>query len=404
MVISGFILAIAPWLWRNVQITGRLIFEDPNSQIRAMASRYSFEPANLRFLQKPGESMSELTTRADREVVEFTLSHPGYVAYFIGSHLVNAEINNLEILPLRDGLVAWKEIFIPMVPFWEDSDGRLSLSQALLLLLYLGLVVFGIAATRVRVNWVGMAPLLVNLSYNAGSAIGRFSSGRYLLPVDWAAYSYIAIALIEIAVSVFLLLGTPPANLSSLLLPKKPIEQALSPRWNWRSIAGLGILILFMGCLPLLADKLIPRRYPIQSKTELISELYQSKQLIDSSLNLVQLERFLDNPDTQIIKGRALYPRYYAAGDGEPDTAKIGYRPLPYSRTLFLMASNGYNGLIQLKAEDPPSYLPNASDVIVVGCQADNYIEAQLVLIPGKPGGLAITGSGIPTQCPVSTP
>jgi hypothetical protein len=405
LILSGFILAVTPWLWRNAQITGRLIFEDPYSQIRAMASRYSFEPANLRFLPTPGESMSELTTRANREVVEFTLAHPGYVAHFIGSHWINAEINNLQILPLRNGLVDWKEILIPMVPFWEESDGRLSLSQAFLLLFYLGLVVFGIAAAWVRAGWAGMVPLLVNLSYNAGSAVARFSSGRYLLPVDWAAYVYIAIALMEIAVSVYLVLGTPLARLTPLLnhVNPGPKQDSLS-RWNWGSFIGLGLLILFVGCLPLMVEQFIPRRYQNQTKTELISELYKSEQVLNSEVNLVKLERFLLQPDTQIIKGRALYPRYYAANDGEPNTAKTGYAPLPFPRTLFLVASNGYNGLIQLKAEAPPAYLPNASDVIVVGCNAEKYLEAQMVLILGEPGGLAVADGGIPSQCPVSTP
>ena len=69
-----------------------------------------------------------------------------------------------------------------------------------------------------------------------------------------------------------------------------------------------------------------------------------------------------------------------------------------------MIASNGYNGLIQLKADSPPEYLPNASDVIVVGCEAQKYTEAQMVLVLGEPGGLAIADSGIPIQCPQISP
>ena len=62
-----------------------------------------------------------------------------------------------------------------------------------------------------------------------------------------------------------------------------------------------------------MTERFIPRRYPIQSKNELISELYQSEALLDSGINLVKLEEFLLQPDTRVIKGRALYPRFYAA-------------------------------------------------------------------------------------------
>jgi hypothetical protein len=405
LILSGLFLAVAPWLWRNAQITGKIVFEDPNSQIRVIASRYSLEPANLRFLQRPGESLSELTTRANQEIAKFTMAHPGYVARFISSHFINAEIDNLQLLPLRDGLVEWKEILIPITAFWEKWDGSPSLPQSLLLMIYLGLIVFGMAAAWVRAGWAGMVPLLLNLSYNASSSIARSSGGRYLLPADWAVFVYIAIALMEIAITVYLVLGTPPARLSPLLTQKSSTQkQGSISRWNWRSIAGLGLLIIFIGSLPLMAERFIPRRYPIQTKTELISELIHSQQVLNSGVNLVKLEKFLLQPDTQITKGRALYPRYYAAGDGEPRTAKTGYEPLPYPRTLFLMASNGYNGLIQLIAAAPPAYLSNASDVIVVGCDATKYVEAHMVLILGDPGGLSIADNGIPTQCPVSTP
>jgi hypothetical protein len=405
LIIFGFILAVAPWLWRNAQITGQIVFEDPYSQIRAMASRYSYEPANLRFLAEPGESMNDLTRRANREVIDFTLAHPGYVTHFISNHFINAEINSLLTMPMRDGMVGLSELLIPKLPFWEKWDASPSVPQGILLVVYLALVVFGMAAAWVRAGWAGMVPLLVNLGFNASSAIARYSSGRYLLPTDWAAYVYVAIALIEITISVFLVSGTSPARITPLLAKVTPIlKPSPLPKLNWRAVFGLGSGILLVGMLPLMLEAFIPRHYPVQTKTELIAELYQSELVLNSEINLVQLEEFLLQPDTRVIKGRALYPRYYGADDGEPNTAKTGYEILPYPRTLFLMASNGYNGLIQLKAGSAPAYLPNASDVIVVGCEEQKYTEALMVLGLGEPGGLAIADSGLLTQCPEITP
>lgn len=404
MIIAGFILAVAPWLWRNAQITGELIFDDPFSQASVMADRYSLQGEELRFQKLPGESMSEFTDRVNQEVVHFLRIHPGFVADFIANHWLNAEISNLQILPLRNILDEWKGLLIPTTPFWEWWDGTPRLTQLVLLLLYLGLVSFGIGTAWSRVGWVGMLPLLVNLVYNASTAVARFSGNRYLLPVDWAAYVYAAIGLMEIVVLVSYLLGVSSDRMAHLLTLKYPLSEGskMTPL-KWWPVIGIGTMILFIGCLPLIVERSIPRRYPIQSQTELNSELMHSIRQLDSDIDLVQLQKFLLDPQAQIIKGRALYPRFYGSGEGEPQTAKAGYAPLLFPRTLFLLAAEEYNGLVMLKMQDPPAYLPNASDVIVVGCRTEKYLDAQVVLIAGEPGELIISDSEMPSQCPSSS-
>ncbi len=404
LMIIGFFLAVTPWLWRNAQITGQLIFDDPFSQVSVMADRYSLEGRDLRFQQQPGESISEFTDRANQEVLQFLRAHPGFVAHFIANHWLNAEISNLQILPLRNILEEWKGLLIPTAPFWEWWDGTPGFLQLVLLLLYLSLVACGIGAAWFRAGWVGMVPLLVNLVYNASTAVARLSGNRFLLPVDWAAYVYAAIGLMEIAVLVSYLLGVSSDRIAYLLIQRSPQPEGRTvPPLKWQPLIGIGTMILFIGFLPLIVAGFIPRRYPIQSQAEQVSELMHSMRQFDPSFDLSQLQVLLLDPQAQVIKGRALFPRYYPAGDGEPQTAKAGYAPLPFPRTLFLLASDEYNGLVMLKMLDPPAYFPNASDVIVVGCKTEKYLEAQVVLIPGEPGDLLISDGELPSQCPSST-
>ena len=53
-------LSLAPWLWRNWQMTGELIFDNPGSQTANLAMRYNrLNGENVDILPLPGESNSE---------------------------------------------------------------------------------------------------------------------------------------------------------------------------------------------------------------------------------------------------------------------------------------------------------------------------------------------------------
>lgn len=46
-----------------------------------------------------------------------------------------------------------------------------------------------------------------------------------------------------------------------------------------------------------------------------------------------------------------------------------------------------------------PAFLPNGSDVIIAGCPKSGYLDAALILVMGRPGGVYLAGNGIPTSC-----
>ncbi len=64
--------------------------------------------------------------------------------------------------------------------------------------------------------------------------------------------------------------------------------------------------------------------------------------------------------------GRALYPRYYLAGEGEPGTDNpMG--PQPYARLGFYLAGPQNRSFV-MPIQNRPGTFPNASDVLVLGC------------------------------------
>ena len=248
---------------------------------------------------------------------------------------------------------------------------------------------------------MGLVPLLANLSYNFSMSLARNSGGRYLLAVDWITYVYAAIGLMEIAIAILSVLGLPNRRLAPVLVSREAEDPAVKPgfRWNWRAGAGTVLALLLLGSLPPLAERIASPRYPTQPEEDLVREVVAHPFTAQSGLDAPALHQFLEQPGALIFKGRALYPRYYAAGDGEPRTAKIGYRPLEYSRTVFQVTSPRFNGAAVLKSEKIPGFFPNASDVLLVGCAAGTSLEPALVLVLDAPGGGYLADSGLETDC-----
>ena len=81
--------------------------------------------------------------------------------------------------------------------------------------------------------------------------------------------------------------------------------------------------------------------------------------------------------------GRALYPRHFPAGEGLPGTGWEGFSPMNMSRMTFVFTGTSPNQVV-LPLDEPPDYFPHASDVLIIGCQREGFIEARIVAIYGE--------------------
>jgi hypothetical protein len=403
VLLFGLALILAPWLWRNWQVTGQLAFDDPKTQTGVMAQRYSLSDStnDSEFALQSGEDMQTYSTRVNQGLLQFMLERPAVVAGFVSAHFLNAEIDNLLMLPVRDAVDAPRELMMPTRPFWESWDGSPTWLQALLLALNLGLISFGIGSAWAHQRWAGLALVTLNLAYNGSNALARNSGWRYLIPMDWTVIVFIGVGLVELAVAVFLVLGAPPIKLVKHLslfgnTYSPPVQPKLRVGWG---VLGASLALLLIGSLLPLAELVVPARYPVQTQQELVASLLADPHSAVLRAQQDQLHTLLSQPEAILIKGRALYPRFYAAGDGEPRTGKIGYEPQAYPRTLFLLASTSFNGLVMLRAPDSPEYLPNTADVIILGCKNDRYMDALAVLVLDKPGGMYLSTQRLPERC-----
>jgi hypothetical protein len=97
----------------------------------------------------------------------------------------------------------------------------------------------------------------------------------------------------------------------------------------------------------------------------MVSALIRSPQLSEKQRD--DLYAFLSQGGVAFA-GRALYPRYFEPGAGNPGVSKANLlSPKPYPRLGFYLVGMENNNLA-LPVDGEPSSFPNASDVLVVGC------------------------------------
>lgn len=362
-------LAVAPWLWRNWQLTGEVIFDSPEFQISNLALRYSrlngIEP---NIVQLPGESHADYNERLSNMAVTAVQSNPQKVAWGVLNTFLNHGINNILLLPLRYELTDLTEFWIPRDAFWEEWTGVPNAVQALLLGFYLFLFGLGVTTAWHRTGWLGLLPLALNLAYNLWSSLALLSGQRFMVTMDWSVYFYYMIG-------IFALLGGAAAMFTrGYTLASKWMTQNFSanaqstprlysPAWHY---ALFGALFLFIGGLPPLVERIFPDKYPYLEPAQLLPNLVDSPALEQQTgVNAACLQRLDNTGQLRYLQGRALYPRYYLAGDGEEVTDAIGYKNTNEDRLVFEFIGWDSSRVI-FPVSAYPDFFPHASDVILL--------------------------------------
>jgi hypothetical protein len=372
LLLAGMLLTITPWLWRNARITGGLVFDNPASQTMVLAQRYSglnFE-AVIPYL--PGETGSQYSARMLKIALDGVFASPGPALRSVANHFLNNQIDNLLLLPLRSDLESLAELWQPTRAFWQDWNGSPTPAQTGVLLLYLSVLGLGIAACWQKAGWAGLMPLGLNLSYNLWTAVFRSSGERFLVPVDWAAILYYAAGLLALSQGLlWLFRATRPYLAASVV---QPVPTAPGRQASWVHLGLVGMACLVVGASLPLSGWIVPQRYPSKASPErLLPEL--------ASVDALSVFRALaESRNALVLEGRAVYPRYYAAGEREPKSAKTGYGSMDQPRLVFFLVGQ-QNSLVVFDLSQPPDFFPNAADVILIGQPDKGFIRAQVVKV-----------------------
>jgi hypothetical protein len=212
----------------------------------------------------------------------------------------------------------------------------------------------------------GALPLGMGLAYNFSSAV-FFSSGvRFLVPMDWSVQLYQVFGLLILGGWLLTFTETTRRRVSTWLAHPDADDTVLpaSPTVMKRGLILSFLVVVFLAAFLPLTENMSPQRYPLRSQQEITQEI-----------------GVMPEPGEIVIYGRAVYPRYYESGDGEPDTAKLGYGASEQARLVFFLIGPEKNQLVIFNLESVPDFFPNTSDVFMIGTQMDTHFSPRIVVV-----------------------
>lgn len=409
LLIMGMLFSTLPWDIRN-QPNGAPMFYIYYYRIELiLRERYGI---------KSGASVSPDDMNAPARQISHLRSAPGEKFIVIANddlcnssvcsvvnHFIHNFMTSVTFLPVSFQLDdLWNTVKLT-VPFWKPDWAGSGLGASALGILTANLFIIsvGFGAMWARSRYLALLPAFIFLTYILSNAFAFTSGGRYIAPVDWIVCVYFIAGLLHIA-SPFLKRIGAIAPFQSSPRENEAVESLQKPSaWNKRVIGSL-VLVFAIGSLIPIAEAPFQERYERKKPDEVLAMLEQEGWLEKARLSKDELTEFLTDPQAHLITGRLLYPRYYPGGAGEPDSS-YPYTPLEYSRLVFTIigpyATNARGVIIPgLK----PSFPLHAADVVVLGCQNEQFFDAFIVFALSEPGYIYHRFPEPPLQCPLQTP
>ncbi len=363
---------LMPWLVRNYKLTGKFVFDDPLTQTAELTRNYNFENADLS--QHENENDGDYTVRMKQIIRRNVLKNPGKVFSFAFRHFFNNEICNLRLFPLRSKLDSLENLIKINEPFWEVlENGNLQLYNLIFLGLGFIVIVFGVSAAS-RKGFMGIAPFLFNIIFNFGTGVGRYSGGRYLIPLDWVIFLYFAVGLAEIFsfADELIFFNKEPELSAEETFPISSFPKR-------KMVVSILITLAAASLIPVM-ENLIPMHFKPATEKEVLDKFGVSSFTCSGH-------------QTVILKALSAYPRYYHAGEGEPESAKQGYGVSDYGRLIFLgSAPNGF-GTFELKTEETPGVFPDGSEVWILACENVAVSEVKQLIVETPKGEYTYIGN-----------
>lgn len=404
LFLLGVILVASPWIVRNRVLMGQWAIEDAVVS-GFLANRYSFTPGTFGLPFLSGESEGDYYARQMAHVRDFAIQNPGYVAGFVVDNFVRNELLNFLATPLSLQLRDL-ESHVRDLPYWPGWEGRLNPESYLPMAASLVLISIGIAAAWKRFRFLGLLPLSINAGFTLNLALARVSGWRYNLPVDWTILFYYAIGISQVFIWGFLLaksraLASKAFGISrdtGIVKPGSKKHQLYANAYLFIAIFSL----LLLSSSFLIIETLSHPRYRTIAPAAAASVI--SSASLDVQANAEEQQTMIDlvtSGRARAHTGRALYPRYYRSGDGEPGRDFILIDPMDFERiTFYLIGPNPAS--VVLRVNSPDLDFPSGSDVLVLRCSSSS--EAAAVVVMDEDGGKLYISPDLSESCPATTP
>jgi len=395
LFLVGVILVASPWIVRNKVLMGQWAIEDAVVS-GFLANRYSFTPGTFGLPFLSGESEGEYYARQMAHVRDFAIQNPGYVAGFVADNFVRNQLLNFLVTPLSFQLRDL-ESHVRDLPYWPGWQGKLDPETYLPMVASLLLISIGAAVAWKRFAWLGLLPLFINVGFTLNLALARVSGWRYNLPVDWAVLFYYALGIAQVVFWMLLLVKKRGFVLKFLGISSgKSVKKSASQKTPHKVRFLIAVLLLLLaGSSFLIIERLSHPRYTTVTLLDVIGAIESTNAAVLDQQKVIDL---IDSGIAKAIIGRALYPRYYSTGDGEPERDFVLIDPMDFERITFYLIGPNPASVI-LRVNSPDIDLPSSSDVMVVRCAGSP--EAAAIVVMNEEGGRKLyLSSDLSKSCP----
>lgn len=377
----GAVLTAGPWLLRNRALTGQWILEH-STAISYLAQRYQPEDQQLSRDFLPGESEGEYYARYSALLLEGWRKDPAAALSAVSENYVRNLLLTLAPLPLT--LELWDiESHVREQSLWPRWDGSLTSQASLLMLVNLGLLALGLAAAWKRWGWAGLLPLAVLFGFTLNLALARVSGWRYNQPVDWIVLLYWLAGLATLLRMLAFRLGlSERLGFTNAAAPTFEGQDTHGIQFERRALSLTVLALLLAASSLLLAERLIPQRY-----TGHLAAQSQSRLASAVEPDTKWLSELWDANEVRAFEGRALYPRFLRAQQGETLgdfalTARQDFDRL----TLFLVGPDPLTVIMPF--EEVPGEWQSGLDAVVLTCRRDSS-QALAIFVFEEAGQLA---------------
>lgn len=380
LMIAALLITLAPWIARNYGLTGQFMFDD-SRQIGMVIDRYQEADATITD-ESSGASSGP-------SILQTTLQNPGFVAKFVSSHFFRNVICTLLVTPptLRGNDL---DLLFNGTNLWTHHQIALSPLEIIQLVIMLGIIGLGFTGLA-RKNWLAVSvPVFLFTGYNLSNSLARNSGGRYNLPIDWMGYMFLAAGVLFVA--------------ATAMEPVKSIDERNEEATHgnsstlqvWKPIIILAIAFLALGSSIPLTEQLFAWRNQRSNPDNPLLRITDPE--IVSLAN-----QLLTNPQVEVIYGKAYYPRYYPASQGEPGSHWVAYSPQDYDRLGFILMNEQGKTEVIYMTNNRPRVFPNRVEVTVLGewrearvkNEMEKYFHSRLIIFPGeKPIVYYLTAGG----------
>jgi hypothetical protein len=385
LLVTGVILFVIPWQIRLVHFSGSPLWIARRANF--ILNRSEVEPTAL-----PKASQDNPDSKIENQDDVFQ--------QFFG-HLVHNQKQAFLIFPAAyrqvDSLIGYSvhgnikqfwhncclaENYIDRLQvFWQwlKWDGNVPKESLLAILTTLFLISVGIVKSREKSGIRALFPLFIVFAYYLLLSVFRISGGRRVQVVDWIWIIYFSIGLSQLFFWVFHFLffvEIPPwlagkqKRSDDDFCSRQVIRLPDNPSLNWKSVFSVSLLVFIIGALVPIIEQIIPPRFTEETQEAQINSVI----LLENGEIIREL---LENGGVA-QQGKALYPRYYAVGESEPN--QNDDKLIQFGHLRFYLAGP-YSQKIVLPLTDKHQFeLPHYSDVLVVGCE-ENYLDALAIFV-----------------------